>query len=121
METGGDSSALTEWSETIAVSDQRNKEAFLADLEARYVAMERERDQLFDKAQSESERANFLEKRASELQNVLTHAEASKAELSRDCQMEKEKSLIAEAQQRMQQERLTRLEEEGDKLREEIR
>jgi chromosome segregation ATPase len=114
-------SGTTEWSEAIAVSDQRNKEAFLADLEARYVALESERDQLHERALRESERAAALEKRAVDLQHALSNAEMDLTKIGRDSQTDKDKALTAESQQKMLQERLTRLEEEGDSLREEIR
>jgi chromosome segregation ATPase len=111
----------TEWSEAIAASEQRNKEAFLADLEARYVALETERDQLHERARSESERAAALEKRAVDLQHALSNAELELSKIGRDSQTDKDKALTVESQQKMLQERLTRLEEEGDNLREEIR
>jgi chromosome segregation ATPase len=113
--------ATTEWSEAVAASDHLNIEAVLADLEARYATLEKERDHLHERSQVESERVISLENKAVALQNALSKAESVLAEVSRDSQIEKDKFLTVEAKQKMQQERITRLEEEGDNLREEIR
>lgn len=111
----------TEWSEAVAAADHINNEAVLADLEARYAVLEKERDQLHERSKVESERVINLENKAVALQNALSKAESAFAEVRRDSQIEKDKFSTVEAQQKMQQERITRLEEEGDNLREEIR
>ena len=41
--------ATTEWSEAVSASDHLNIEAVLADLEARYATLEKERDQLHER------------------------------------------------------------------------
>jgi chromosome segregation ATPase len=104
----------TALSEAIAESRTAVASAFAGDLEARYMALKKEKDSLEETKQTQEEKIAGL-------QASLLQRDAELAATKRDKNTLQENSTNHAAEGKARQERMSRMEAEADSLREEIR
>lgn len=102
-------------------SEKLNASEVAVDLEARYVALEKERNDLLVKTEDYTKRLAVTEERKTDLETKLQQKESDYQRVERERQTANEKMLSVAAENKSQKERSSRLEAEADSLREEIR
>lgn len=101
-------------------SEEVNQAVRLADLEQKYVDLEKDRQVWFDKAKAEEVRIAELLKEKEKLQELIDSLRSDLSGVKSVLQEEKDKVAEAQSNSRSQSERASRLEAEADNLREEI-
>jgi chromosome segregation ATPase len=101
-------------------SEEVNQAVRLADLEQKYVDLEKDRQVWFDKAKAEEVRIAELLNEKEKLQELIDSLRSDLSGAKSLLQEEKDKVAEAQSNSRSQSERASRLEAEADNLREEI-
>ena len=104
-----------------AAAQRLNESEMVAEWEARCVSLEKERDTLLKDKERFGAQVQDLQTAKSELEASLQSKASDLAASKRETKSEQDKRLNAEADGKSQAERSSRLELEGDRLREEIR
>lgn len=107
--------------EARAASEHVNQAVRLADLEQKYIDLEKDRNLWFDKAKAGDERLAKIETEKDSLQASLLNLRSDLSLTRTDLQEERDKAVAIIANSKAQQERASRVEAEADSLREEIR
>lgn len=107
--------------EARAASEHVNQAVRLADLEQKYIDLEKDRNLWFDKAKAGDERLAKIETAKDNLQASLLNLRSDLSLTRTDLQEERDKAVAIIANSKAQQERASRVEAEADSLREEIR
>lgn len=111
----------TEEAAARAASEEVNSSVRFADLEQKYVDLQKDRQVWFDKAQSEEDRLASLETDKATMQATILQLRSDLSSAKTELQEEKEKIGTVTSESKNQQERSSRIEAEADNLREEIR
>mmetsp|Transcript_18894 Transcript_18894/g.27951 ORF Transcript_18894/g.27951 Transcript_18894/m.27951 type:complete len:1878 (-) Transcript_18894:926-6559(-) len=103
-----------------ALSEAANQSLRFADLERKYIELEKDRNTWLDKAKTEQTRASSLEEETLNLQQKIVELRSELSSANAKLLEEKEKGSQISLQSRNDKERASRLEAENDDLREEI-
>ena len=103
------------------ISATLNQEAFIADLEARYLAVRDERDALRKSTSDQRGEVGSLRRTVEELRSTLAEREEELAGAKRRGEEARTKKEGADEEKRNAEERVARMGVEADALREEIR
>lgn len=103
------------------LSEAANQSLRFADLERKYVELEKDRNAWQNKAKAEQTRTLSLEEQKSNLEQKIVKLRSECSTANAALLDEKEKVSRAFSQSKNEQERMSRLEAENDNLKEEIR
>jgi chromosome segregation ATPase len=111
----------TEEAAARAANEELNQSVRFADLEQKYVDLQKDRQVWFDKAKAGDDRLETFESEKETMQATILELRSTLSAAKTELSLEKDKTGAANSESKSQQERSSRLEAEADNLREEIR
>lgn len=109
------------FSEAIRGSQETIADAIASDLETRYMALKKEKDSLQEEKIKQDKIILELSQKSKALEDTVLERDAELAAAKREKNTLQEKNATHEAEEKIKQERMSRMEAEADNLREEIR